>query len=191
MQVDFIVNRFFNSRTYILFDDSDIVWLVDCGDIEKVIEKIGNKQIVGVLLTHTHSDHIFGLFELVNKFPKALIYTNEFGYMALASPKLNLSKYHYECDDIIFDDRKNVRLIGNSSSLNVLDENVTIIDTPGHDPSCMTYKIGNYLFTGDSYIPGQNVVVSFPHSNKRLAIDSELYIRKLTDSVIMPGHDIS
>lgn len=35
----FIVNRIFNSITYILpVGDSRDCWLVDCGDVEKVIE---------------------------------------------------------------------------------------------------------------------------------------------------------
>jgi hypothetical protein len=33
-----------------------------------------------------------------------------------------------------------------------------ILETPGHNWSCLTFKIQNYLFTGDSYIPGVAVV---------------------------------
>jgi len=95
IQVDYIVNHIFNSRTYILSNiASNDVWLVDCGDFAKVLDIIRGKHVIGVLLTHTHSDHIYGLSDLLKTFPDVLIYTNDYGYGALVSPKLNISKYH-------------------------------------------------------------------------------------------------
>lgn len=39
LKVDYFTNRVFNSRTYILSKEgSDEVWLVDCGDIDRLLE---------------------------------------------------------------------------------------------------------------------------------------------------------
>lgn len=70
MQVTKIVNDIFKSNTYILEDDSSAsVWLVDCGDTDNMIPLLHSKQIDGVLLTHAHFDHIYGLNKLLTIYP--------------------------------------------------------------------------------------------------------------------------
>lgn len=62
LHIDYITNSIFNSRTYILSDDSEKVWLVDCGDAfwnenEDENENFGlspASRVEGVLLTHAH-----------------------------------------------------------------------------------------------------------------------------------------
>ena len=95
LNVDYIVNSFFDSITWLLSDEGGSrVWLVDCGDIEPIIDKIGGKSIAGVLLTHAHFDHIYGLPELLKRYPDCRIYTNEVGRETLGNAKLNMSLYH-------------------------------------------------------------------------------------------------
>ena len=38
LKIDYIVNKIFNSITYIIPTGGKECWLVDCGDIEKVLE---------------------------------------------------------------------------------------------------------------------------------------------------------
>ena len=190
LTVDYITNRVFNSRTYILSDEKyDRVWLVDCGDTDKVLEKIGKKSVEGVLLTHAHSDHIYGLEELIKRFSAVKIYTNAAGVEALKSPKLNISHYHSEYPDISIDVPNNVCELIEGDSLKVLGMPVRAYETPGHAPSCLTYIIGQMAFTGDSYIPGVKVFTGFPLSNSRQATESiERIIRLSSNCIIMPGH---
>lgn len=190
LSVEYITNYIFNSRTYILTKpDNNDVWLVDCGDIDKVLEKIGKKTIVGVLLTHTHSDHIYGLQGLLNQFPNVLIYTNEYGKNALQSPQLNMSHYHSEYPDIEFDAPQNTHVLREGDSLEVLGSLLKVYETPGHDPSCMTFIIEDNAFTGDAYIPETKVFTSFPHSKRAQAKESVERILQLTAGYhIMPGH---
>ena len=51
-------------------------------------------------------------------------------------------------------------------------EDIEVMATPGHDTSCLTYKMGLNLFTGDAYIPGVKVFYKFPRGNKELALSS-------------------
>lgn len=192
LEVDYITNRVFNSRTYILSrPDCKKVWLVDCGDTDRVLELIGGKTIEGVLLTHTHSDHIYGLEELIEQFPKVKIYSNAFGAEALRSPKLNLSSYHSEYPEISIDSPENVRIITEEDQLEVLYAPVLVYETPGHDISCLTYIIENNAFTGDSYIPGVKVFTGFPHSNRRKAQESITRIIQLTKGKkVCQGHTV-
>ena len=169
----------------------DEVWLVDCGDVEVVFERIGEKPVEGVLLTHTHSDHIYGLEALTERFPNVKVYTNAYGVEALKSPKLNISRYHSEYPDIIFDKSENVFEVGDGGTIRLLGETVTVYETVGHDPSCLCYRIGNRLFTGDAYIPGVKVFTGFPYSNRQQAKQSVERILQLSDNcLVLPGHTL-
>ena len=192
LTVDYITNRVFNSRTYILSDERyDCVWLVDCGDTDRVLEMIGKKCVEGVLLTHAHSDHIYGLENLMMRFPSVRIYTNADGVKALKSPRLNISHYHSEYSDISIEAPDNVSMLKEGESLEVLGMPVKVYETPGHTPSCLTYIIGQMAFTGDAYIPGMKVFTGFPHANKKQAETSLKRIMELTITLhIMPGHTI-
>lgn len=192
LSVDYITNRVFNSRTYILTrPDCDKVWLVDCGDTDRVLELIEGKTVEGVLLTHSHSDHIYGLEALIKQFPKVRIYTNEAGVEALRDAKMNISHYHSEYSDISIDCPDNIQVIKESDELDVLGTFVRIYETPGHAPSCITYVVEDKVFTGDSYIPGVKVFTGFPYANRAQARESvERILHFSEDRIICPGHTL-
>lgn len=190
MQPIGIVNSILNSITYILqVGNQKDCWLVDCGDVEKIIAQGWN--IRGVLLTHAHTDHIYGINKLLEVFPNALIYTNTEGEKGLQNPKWNFSHYHNEVEDCIISSPQNVRVIEKDGTIQI-DDNLTVevLFTPGHEPSCLSFIIGNNIFTGDAYIPGVIVVTSFPRSNKQQAAESLARLQELERSglMIMPGH---
>lgn len=170
--MQYIINSIFSSITYILpINKSHDCWLVDCGDVDKVIEQGWN--IKGVFITHAHFDHIYGLNNLVEHFPNALIYTNEEGKAGLLNPRWNFSHYHEDVEDFVFSKPENIRIINDGDILHFDGlGDIVIIATQGHDPSCLSYKRGNDIFTGDSYIPGIKVVTNFPRSNKQQAQES-------------------
>lgn len=186
-----IINSFFNSNTYIIYQDNyPDAWLIDCGDAESICEFADSlqKKIKGAFLTHTHYDHIYGLNRMLEQNPDFIVYTSSNGIHGLLSPKFNLSLYH---DD-------NFSYIGQAIALKAGDqmkifENATITahETEGHDWSCLTYTLGNRIFTGDSYIPGIKTMASFPKSNKQKAATSEQYIKSLfkPGTIVCPGHN--
>lgn len=188
--IERIVNTIFNSITYILpVGDTHDCWLVDCGDVEKVIEQ--GWQVRGVLLTHAHFDHIYGLNKLMEVFPDVLVYTNEPGAEGLQNPRWNFSRYHEEVENFVFCKPENVRVLETEDVCELDKElHVEVLFTPGHEPSCITYKIGNCLYSGDAYIPGIKVVTTFPRSNKQHAVESLARLQELERSglKIMPGH---
>lgn len=193
LSIDLITNRVFNSCTYILSKtDCEKVWLVDCGDTDRVLEMIGEKSVEGVLLTHAHSDHIYGLEALMKRFHEVKIYTNAAGVEALKDPRLNISHYHSEYPDISIEAPDNVCILKEGDELYVLGEAVKVYETPGHAPSSLTYIMEDKAFTGDAYIPGVKVFTGFPHSNRKQAADSIERILQLTSQcLILPGHTVS
>lgn len=191
MRILRFVNTFFNSNTYVLYrEDKQEVWLVDCGDVEPLIQWCRNrkKSIVGVFLTHTHFDHIYGLNDLLSYVSQVKIYTSPNGVQGLFSSRYNLSLFH---DNSFVYRGNNVNTMEDGCKAELYpDTHLTAFFTPGHDWSCLTFHVGDYLFTGDSYIPGVKLVANFPKSDKQLAKESWNRISEMImeDMEICPGH---
>lgn len=194
LKVDYITNSIFSSRTYWFTEkDRNLFWLVDCGDLDLVIGQLpDNAKIMGVLLTHVHFDHIYGLNKLIGKFPDCKVYTNDFGQKSLTDPRRNFSRYHTDVEDFVFDYPENVVVVGEGEKIELFEGVFAdVYYTPGHDESCLCYEIGEDMFTGDAYIPGVKTVTTFPHSSKKKALESDLRISSLVRGMrVWPGHTV-
>lgn len=189
LQVKQVVNRVFKSNTYIVFDeDFDDCWLVDIGDYERAEKAIPKgKKIKGLLLTHTHFDHIYGINELCNNYPESVVYTSEFGKEALMDDRKNLSRYHEH--PIIFEG-KHLVVVGEDDVIPLMGEQkIKVAATPGHEPGCLTFYTEDFIFTGDAYIPGVKVVTKLPGGDRLSARESAQKILSLSaGKCICPGH---
>lgn len=186
MHIHSIVNSTFHSVTYVLSDSGHKgVWLVDCGDVEE----LNVSEVTGILLTHIHYDHIYGINQILDRFPETKVYTNDFGKEGLLNPKLNLSKYFPGVKPFVVSRPESVYSLEGKPVLTILDREARILPVPGHDPSCLAFLIEDSLFTGDSLIPGTKVITSFPRSNRAEAKTSEQHLMELGKQyVIFPGH---
>lgn len=186
-----IKNTIMNSMTYVLSADNiDICVLIDCGDfytLYPILKKIG-KRIKAVLLTHGHYDHIYGLRNLIKYFPSVMIYTNSYGHEELADSKQNLSYYHES--SFIIEGYSPIYINGGDILHFDGIGNIEVISCPGHDPSCLSYKVENNVFTGDAYIPGVNVFTKFPKGDYKLAMISYSLLKQLEadGNIIYCGH---
>ena len=170
-------NSIMNSLTYVLYrEDVDYCVLIDCGNSKRLyleLEHLG-KYVKAVFLTHAHYDHIYGLNELLVRFPEVKIYTNAEGEKALYDTKLNFSKYHSEILPFVYAGHENVELLEDGMVLELFGgELLRVMFTPGHDVSSISYVIGKNVFTGDSYLPGIKTVMNFPRSNRALALKNK------------------
>lgn len=174
------VNSFFTSESYLV--DGKV--LVDCGDL------VPDYAVVeAVLLTHAHFDHIYGLNELLSKNPELKVYTNEEGKTMLLDSKKNLSKYHDKPFVFMFPGQ--IVIVNDGDVVDVCGLKAKAVYTPGHNKSCITWVIGDEIFTGDSYIPGVKTITNLPGGNKQQALQSETLIKNLVcDRRIYPGHKV-
>lgn len=185
-----ITNSIFTSKTYLLYKEGEEkAWLVDIGDIAPVSEFVHHHHlsVEGVFLTHGHFDHIYGLNSLVEAFPQCKVYVTEYTKQALASDKLNMSRYHetpftYSGDCVVVKEGETISLYDDEPMM-------AFYETPGHNPGCLTMVLGDLIFTGDAYIPGVGANTKLPHANKELAQQSLERILKLAEGkTILSGH---
>lgn len=194
VEIHDITNTIFTSKTYILSKQGcDKAWLVDIGDVEPVLDFLHEKQLTveGVFLTHAHFDHIYGLEALVKHFPLCKVYVAEDAKLALASDKLNMSRYH---GDRINYYKDNVVVVHEGESMTLFEDEppMAFYETPGHNPGCLTMVMGNMIFTGDAYIPGVGVNTRLPRGDKMLANQSMERILQLAGGkTILSGHQMN
>lgn len=187
------VNSLFASVSYIIkFGCDKEILVVDPGDSDQLIKYIVENEFIlkGILLTHGHFDHIYGINNLMEIAPSCYVYTNSIGVNMLKDAKLNMSKYHdnpYTVDRI-----ENVVVLEAEQKLSISPTiEVEAFFTPGHNASCITWVINNMVFTGDSYIPGVKVVTNLPGGNKEHAQESLDRIKTISSGkIIYPGHAI-
>ena len=117
-----------------------------------------------------------------------MVYVAESGVEALYSAKKNLSKYHEL--PLEYKGTKVERLSEGSFVEIYPSISLKAIATPGHTPDSMSFLVEDqYLFTGDSYIPGVNVISKLPGGNKMKAAESkQLLIDLSIDKDVFPGH---
>jgi hydroxyacylglutathione hydrolase len=192
MELKQFVNKVFDSNTWLISDESyNWGWLIDIGDAEDLFGSLDEDFLIkGVFITHPHFDHIYGINKLLEKFPGCMVFTSLQGEKGLFSSKINLSFYHEE--PIEFQGSE-VKILHEGDKVELFkDCFLETIETPGHDSSCLTYKISEFLFTGDSYIPGVKVVTKLKGGDKLLAEQSIKKIKSYIspDTIICPGHGL-
>ena len=181
-----VTNKIFCSNTYVIHHLQD-AYMIDVGDIEPIMNTA--LDIKGVFITHGHHDHLYGINDLIQKFPSCTIYTSRTGVDALRSGKRNFSTYSKE--GTIEYQGGNIKVLKTGDCIELFPNCfIKTYETPGHDDNCLTYMLDGYLFTGDSYIPGTKVVTKLPRGNKEQALQSLELIRSLCnkDTIICPGH---
>lgn len=186
-----VVGCVLSSNMYIIHNEntSDCC-LIDIGDFESIREYVdlNNISVNGLFITHSHFDHIYGLNDLIERFQDCTIYISKSGKDGLFSDKRNFSLYHEQ--PLNFKGGK-IQVVKDGDVIK-LSENIEIecLATPGHDTSCMSYRCGNYLFTGDSFIPNEKPVTKLKGGNKEEYQHSLQKILCLInqDTIVCPGH---
>lgn len=114
MEINKVVVGFLEENCYIVSKNSTCL-VIDPGDEpEKIINSIGNKKVLGILITHHHFDHIGALDDLVDKYKVPIYYKetleekeytiSDFIFKVIFNPghsKDSISFYFYQ-DNIMF-----------------------------------------------------------------------------------------
>ena len=137
-------------------------------DATKIIETLEGTEPRYILLTHDHYDHTGTLTSLRARL-KAPLAAHAADSASLKTPP-----------EILLDD---------GDKLNLGNLEVTALHTPGHTPGSLCFKIGKYLFAGDTIFPGGPGNTPTPEDFRQIvsAITGKILILP-EDTVIYPGH---
>ena len=150
MYVKRLINSIYSSNTYILYSNIyEDVWIIDVGDATNIIKWLEtyNKKIKGVLLTHTHFDHIYGtapLKELTN----AEIVISRVEKPSLGDNDINLSSSFLPpkgMEEIVPD-----MLVDDGSIIKLGNTDIKIMLTPGHTAGSICLLVEDNLISGDT-----------------------------------------
>ena len=134
-------------------------------------------KIDWILETHAHADHLSAApFLKAATGAPIVIGAHITDVQAVFKKVFNL-------DDIVPDGRPFGKLVADGEKLPLGELEIEAIYTPGHTPACMTYRIGDALFVGDTlFMPDYGTArCDFPGGDARTLYRS---IRKL---LALPG----
>ena len=191
MRVEKFTNNILSSNSYIIHTNSEKnVWVLDPGESEQLLDWINEngKTVKGILLTHTHIDHIYGVNDICDNFPELIIYASEFANEGMQSSKSNGS-YYLEMPYVV--NHRKIQFVNETSEIHVFCNNIVrVMYTPGHNNDCISFYTDNYLFTGDALISGVKPHTKSKKGDKKQALESIDRIIKQFDSntILCPGH---
>lgn len=98
-----------------------------------------------VLETHAHADHLTGAQYLKRRFGASVVIGARITEVQATFKQVFDLPASFAADGHQFD-----RLLTDGQGLHAGSLSIEAIGTPGHTPACLTYKIGDALFTGDA-----------------------------------------
>lgn len=113
---------------------------------DRVLEaaKQQNLTVVWVLETHAHADHLSAAPHIKQQTGAQIVIGAHIKEVQkIFRPVFNL-------DDISEDGREFDKLLQEGDTLKIGNLTVETLHTPGHTPACMSYRIGDAVFVGDT-----------------------------------------
>lgn len=142
----------FGSNMYILISGSEAAVIdpsVEYFKLEKFIRS-ENISFKYVLLTHAHFDHILEINEWVSETDAEVVIGVDDAPM-LSDSYLNCYSLFSGRDEGYFGSYK---AVNDGDILQLGNEIIKVIHTPGHTPGSVTYSVGDALFVGDTLFFG-------------------------------------
>jgi hydroxyacylglutathione hydrolase len=158
LNVVFFTFNPFEENTYIITNEQKQCWIVDPGmyypeEVKKLTTYIQDKQLQpqGIINTHAHLDHIFGVQALMDK------YDIPFGIHLSEKPVLDMAIASAAMFGIeLASAPVATHYISEKETLQLGSDTLEVRFTPGHSPGSISfyYAPGNWVISGDVLFEG-------------------------------------
>lgn len=173
------------TNAYVIENENKCILIDPCVKYDDIF-KNSDIELVAVIITHAHFDHIDQLSTYLNKGLKFYMHKN--AYPKLSDPAKNISvmtgyplSYNLDNEEVIFVDDGDV--------LNLIGKELKIMYTPGHSDCSIMIVVDEYIFSGDMIFRGSIGRYDFYSSSYESIINSIIRIKELNKNYhVFPGH---
>ena len=186
MEINKIVSGVLHNNTYVITSGED-AFIVDANaTVDMIKPYLKGKKVKGILITHAHFDHIFSLESLLKEFDcKCFVHKN--GIAKFANPDLNCSFFFVKQNFDISSDR--VETISEGDIITFGDEEIKIIELPGHTDCGVGFVVGNNIFCGDTIFSDGYGRCDLPtSSSKDLRCSIDKLYNNYNNYILYSGH---
>ena len=184
MEIIKLVCGLLQTNSYII-KKNKVILIDPTGRIEKMESYFSDCELVAVLLTHGHFDHIKTVDKLYAKY-----------HMPIC---LNKGDHELVKDEKEY--QNNIKIFGTSAMIKspiidieegeqkISNFDFTVFHTPGHTMGSVIYLFDDNLFTGDTLFKDSVGRTDLKGGNEKMLKDSLRFIKTLNPSLkVLPGH---
>jgi hydroxyacylglutathione hydrolase len=152
-----------------------------------LLRALEGKNIVAILLTHAHLDHIGGLNQ-VRALTGAPVYIHPLEQSWLTDPDLNGSTRWHLSEPIVCEPAEHE--LADGQTLELAGLTIRVLHTPGHSPGSCSFVVGQHCFGGDVLFAQSIGRTDLPGGNfETLMISIQDKLFELDDdTIVYPGH---
>lgn len=166
------------SNAYILKKNHQVIIIDPGADFNRIDAHIKETDnVLAVILTHGHFDHIGAVNEVFNKY-HCNVYVSLAEKELINNPSMSFYDDKINCDLVYFED-----------DFMINDFTIKVHHTPGHTKGSVMFEIEGHLFTGDTIFDMAVGRMDLPTGSEIDMQNSLNYIKTLKhDFPIYPGH---
>ena len=182
MEIETYVMGPIATNTYLLSEGNDVIVIDPASKPEKMIEKINGRNLLAVLLTHGHFDHIKACDGLFEKYGCPI-------YLHKDDEELARDKYSGADFGLVSYISCPIEEL-KEGKMKIGPFEFEVIFTPGHTPGSVIFVFDHHIFTGDTLFAGSVGRTDLKGGNGRMLKESLKVFKSFNgEYFILPGHD--